>query len=141
PGKGYSVTVTGSSARPARPLYLSEVRVGVSPFEGALRLGGTMELSGINTRIVPSRVAAIRRAAARYFPGSERGSVQEEWTGMRPLTPDGLPAIGRAPGCDNLFVATGHAMLGVTMAPVTALAVAELVTGGPGSFDLKPFDP
>ena len=100
-----------------------------------------MELSGVNTRIVPARVAAIRRAAARYFPGSERGTAQAEWTGMRPLTPDGLPAIGRAPGCDNLFVATGHAMLGVTMAPVTALAVAELVTGAPSSFDLRPFDP
>jgi D-amino-acid dehydrogenase len=141
PGKGYSVTIAQPAIRLARPLYLSEVRVGVSPFEGALRFGGTMELSGINTRIRPARVAAIRRAAAKYVPGSGDGTAQAEWTGMRPLTPDGLPAIGRAPGLDNLFVATGHAMLGVTMAPVTGLAVAELVTGSRRSFDLKPFDP
>ena len=60
---------------------------------------------------------------------------------MRPLTPDGLPVIGRAPGFDNLFVATGHAMLGITLAPVTGLAIAELVLGSPSSFDLQPFNP
>ncbi|MBI4503552.1 MAG: FAD-dependent oxidoreductase [Gemmatimonadetes bacterium] len=141
PGKGYSITITGPEAAPSHAVYLYEMRVGVSPFNGAMRLGGTMELSGLNDRIVPERVAAIRRAAARYLPGSTRGAAEVEWTGMRPLTPDGLPAIGRAPGFDNLYVATGHAMLGMTMAPVTGLAVAELVTGQTSSFDLKPFDP
>ncbi|HET9984520.1 MAG TPA: FAD-dependent oxidoreductase [Longimicrobiales bacterium] len=141
PGKGYSVTIRDPAAAPARPLYLSEMRVGLSPFDGAIRLGGTMELSGFGPRIVPARVAAIRRAAARYYPGAAEGGDQVEWMGLRPLTPDGLPAIGRAPGWENVFVATGHAMLGVTLAPVTGLAVAELVTGGESSFDLGPFDP
>jgi D-amino-acid dehydrogenase len=141
PGKGYSITVTAPKAVPSRAVYLYEMRVGISPFDGAARLGGTMELSGFNDTIRPERVAAIRRAAARYLPGSTEGSAQVDWTGMRPLTPDGLPAIGRAPGLDNVFVATGHAMLGVTLAPVTGSVVAELVTGTPSSVDLRPFDP
>jgi D-amino-acid dehydrogenase len=140
-GKGYSVTVAEPAARPNRALYLYEPRVGLSPFAGAVRLGGTMELSGINTRIVPARVAAIRRAGAEFLPGSERGDVQVEWTGMRPLTPDGLPVIGRAPSFDNVYVATGHAMLGVTLAPVTGLVLAELITDGTSSIDLRAFDP
>jgi D-amino-acid dehydrogenase len=140
-GKGYSITVTQPSAVPSRAIYLYEMRVGISPFNGAARLGGTMEMSGLNQRIVPSRIAAIRRAAARYLPGSEKGAAETEWTGMRPLTPDGLPAIGRAPGFENLYVAAGHAMLGVTLAPVTGAAIAEEVLGEASSFDLKPFDP
>jgi D-amino-acid dehydrogenase len=140
-GKGYSVTITEPTARVSRPLYLHEPHVGLSPYRGALRIGGTMELSGLNTRLVPARIAAIRRAAAAYVPDCQRGGAQVEWTGMRPLTPDGLPAIGRAPGWDNLYLATGHAMLGVTLAAVTGLAVAELLTRGTSSFDLSPFDP
>lgn len=140
-GKGYSVTITQPAVRPNRPFYLYERRVGVSPFDSGLRLGGTMELSGNNGQIPRSRIAAIRRAAELYCPGSATGAAQVEWTGMRPLTPDGLPAIGRAPGWDNLYVATGHAMLGVTLAPVTGLALAELIAGGSSSFDLRPFDP
>jgi D-amino-acid dehydrogenase len=140
-GKGYSVTVTQPAAVPSRALYLSEMRVGISPFNGAARIGGTMELSGMNLEIVRARVAAIRRAAARYLPGAGQGTAQTEWTGMRPLTVDGLPAIGKAPGFENLYVAAGHGMLGVTLAPATGLAIAEQVTGVPSSFDLKPFDP
>ena len=140
-GKGYSITVSNPSSAPTRPVYLYEMRVGISPFRGAARLGGTMELSGLNDEIVPSRIAAIRRAAARYVPGSEQGTSHVEWTGPRPLTPDGLPVIGRAPGFENLYVAAGHAMLGITQAPVTGLAIAEEVLGQASSFDLKPFDP
>jgi D-amino-acid dehydrogenase len=140
PGKGYSVTVSQPAAVPSRAIYLHEMRVGISPFDGAARLGGTMELSGFNNRIVPQRVEAIRRAAGRYLPGSIHGSAVVEWTGMRPLTPDGLPIIGPVPGWDNLFVATGHSMLGVTLAPVTGLAIAELVTTGSSSLDVGPFE-
>jgi D-amino-acid dehydrogenase len=140
-GKGYSVTIGQATAVPARPLYLYEARVGMSPFGQTVRLGGTLELSGINTRLVPGRVAAIRRAASEYLPGSERGATQSEWVGMRPLAPDGLPVIGRAPGWDNLYVATAHGMLGVTLAPVTGWAIAELASGSQSSVDLEPFDP
>src|SRR5689334_10379459 len=126
-GKGYSITVNSPAAVPSRAVYLYEMRVGISPFNGAARLGGTMELSELNDTIVPSRIAAIRRAAARYVPGCERGKSETEWTGSRPLTSDGLPAIGRVKGLDNVFVAAGHAMLGITLAPATGLAIAEEV--------------
>jgi D-amino-acid dehydrogenase len=141
PGKGYTVTIQKPAAAPARPIYLSEMRVGITPFDGAVRLGGTMELSSFAQRPVMGRLNTIRRAASTYLPGSATGAAEVEWMGMRPLTPDGLPAIGRAPGLENVFVATGHAMLGVTLAPVTGLAVAELVSGNASSFDLAPFDP
>jgi D-amino-acid dehydrogenase len=65
----------------------------------------------------------------------------DAWVGMRPMTPDGLPAIGRVPGLDNVFLATGHAMLGITLAPATGEAIADLICGQPPTVDLAPFDP
>lgn len=127
-GKGYSVTVPVPRETFTRPLYLGEAKIGASPFEGAVRFAGTMELSGINLEKDPRRIRGVRRGVNRYMrnpPGPTEGT---EWVGMRPLTPDGLPMLGRAPGQRNLFIATGHAMLGVTLAPATGEAMAQLVT-------------
>jgi len=139
-GKGYSITVTGAAPRLVRPLYLGEARVGCSPFDGATRFAGTMELSGVNETLDRRRIAGILAGIGRYL----RQPVQEgeglEWVGMRPLTPDGLPLLGRVPGYRNLSVATGHAMLGITMAPVTGEAMADLMNGG-STDALAPFDP
>jgi D-amino-acid dehydrogenase len=140
-GKGYSVTISNPAVRLARPVLLGEVKLGCTPFDGALRVAGTMELSGLNTRLDPRRVAAIRRAADRYLPGSLQGTAVHEWTGMRPVLPDGLPAIGRAPGFQNLYVASGHAMLGITLAPATAEVLADLMTTERSAVDLRAFDP
>ena len=140
-GKGYSISIKRPRITPNRPLYLSEARVGISPYEDALRLAGTMELSGLSESVDERRLTSIRRSVRDFlteWPGGERETA---WAGMRPLTPDGLPAIGRAPGTDNLFVATGHSMLGVTLAPATARAVAQLVCDGAADVDLRPFDP
>jgi len=141
-GKGYSITVTTANP-PAikRPLYLDEASVGYSPFAGGYRLAGTMELSGINERLVPARVSAIRRAAQRYLevPVPDSGAV--EWVGMRPITPDGLPVIGPLPRVENTFIATGHGMLGITASLVTGSLIADLVAHGRSSVDLSPFDP
>jgi D-amino-acid dehydrogenase len=140
-GKGYSLTLASPARRVRRPLYFGEHQAGATPFEGALRLGGTMELSGLNQRLDRRRVVAIRRAAERYLPGVFPPEASEEWVGMRPITPDGLPAIGRAPGLDNVFVASGHGMLGITLAPATAAAIAGLIARGSGAEELRPFDP
>lgn len=140
-GKGYSLTVQAPKVRVNRAVYLEEARIAISPFASALRVAGTMELSGINTRVDRRRVDAIRRGADRYLPGWDRGEGITIWTGMRPMLPDGLPAIGRAPGFDNLYVAAGHAMLGVTLGPATATAVADLILTGRSDYDLAPFDP
>lgn len=140
-GKGYNITVQNPALKLEHAMYFSEVRIAVSPFESALRVSGTMELSGINTILDERRVEAIRRGANRCLGDWERGTSETTWTGMRPMTPDGLPVIGRAPGYENLFLATGHAMLGVTLAPVTAVATADLMCCGSTEFDLAAFDP
>jgi D-amino-acid dehydrogenase len=140
-GKGYSVTFERSAVRIHRPLYLGEVKVGVTPYDGGLRIAGTMELSGINERLDGRRVDAIRRNAEKYLPGVSQAGAGEEWVGMRPLTPDGLPLIGRVPGADNIYMATGHAMLGMTLAPATAAVIGELIMGGESTLDITPFDP
>lgn len=138
-GKGYSLTV---DAPPAfrRPLYLGDVKVGSTPFDGAYRFAGTMELSGVNDRFDRRRLAAIRRAIGRYFREPIAEGAAAEWMGMRPLTPDGLPMLGQA-GPGNLFVATGHAMLGITLAPATGVAMSRLMTGRPVGTPLEAFSP
>ena len=140
-GKGYALTVTGRPAPFSRPLYLDEARLGCSPFVGGYRFAGTMELSGLNDRLVPERITAIRQAARRYLTLAPDATDGVEWVGMRPLTSDGVPAIGRLPGRRNVYVATGHQMLGVTSAVTTARLVADLITDGHTSIDLSPFDP
>jgi D-amino-acid dehydrogenase len=140
-GKGYSITLGDARARLTRPLYLGEARVGGSPFEGATRFAGTMELSGLNDYLDPRRIVGIRAGIGRYLRRPVDDGEGAEWVGMRPLTPDGLPLLGRVPGYRNLSVATGHAMLGVTLAPVTGEAMADLITGTGSAAALAPFDP
>lgn len=140
-GKGYNVTVLDPELQLRHATYFSEVKVACSPFKGALRVSGTMELSGVNTSFDPRRLEAIRRGADRCLGDWSRGSRETTWVGMRPMLPDGLPAIGRAPKFDNLFMATGHAMLGITLGPATAAAIASLMTGQGDAIDLTPFDP
>jgi D-amino-acid dehydrogenase len=140
-GKGYSVTIEHPRRTITRPLDLIEARVAVTPFSDGLRLAGTMELSGLNLRLEPSRVEAIRRAGDQSLGDWRGGRHEKVWVGMRPLTPDGLPVIGQVAGCDNLYVAGGHQMLGITLAPATGEAVAELMLSGTSQVDLRPFDP
>lgn len=140
-GKGYSVTIEHPRLLIQRPLDLIEAHVAVTPFAHGLRLAGTMELSGLNLRLEPRRVEAIRRAGDRYLGDWRGGRTERAWVGMRPLTPDGLPVIGRVSGSENLYVAGGHQMLGITLAPSTGEAIAELMTTGASGSDLRPFDP
>ncbi|WP_419860249.1 NAD(P)/FAD-dependent oxidoreductase [Candidatus Palauibacter sp.] len=140
-GKGYSITVRNARVRLSQPLHVTPARIGFTPFHGAVRVIGTMEFSGINRRLDPRRIAILERAARRYLPGALDGSERVDWVGMRPVTPDGLPAIGKLPGFPNVYVATGHQMLGVTLAPSTGHALAQLVLEGRSEIDLTPFDP
>jgi D-amino-acid dehydrogenase len=126
--KGYSVTAPAPDPAPRRPLYLTEAKVGASPFaDGTLRLAGTLELSGTDLGLNGRRVEAVARSARAYLRDWAPANGRTEWAGLRPLAPDGLPIVGEAlPG---LFVATGHAMLGVTLAPATGEALAPAVLG------------
>ena len=139
--KGYSITFPANGNRPRHPLYLTEIKVGVSPFEGAVRLAGTLELAGLNLDVDRRRVGAIARHAAAYLDtaGAERGAV--EWAGLRPIAADGLPVIGAVPGRPGLFVATGHHMLGVTLGPSTGEVLAPLVLQDRLLDVLKPLSP
>lgn len=148
-GKGYSIDLTPPPALPEpvrRPLYLHETRVAITPLDGMIRLAGTMEFSGLNHDLRPERVAAIARSAGwairgwpAHTPTTGPGVVV--WSGVRPMTPDGLPVIGWIPGYQNLAVASGHAMLGLTLAPATGEAIAELLTSGHLPEAATPFDP
>jgi len=138
PAKGYSVTVPRPEGVPADlALYLPEGHACVTPFGDGLRFAGTLELSGMNDRVLTNRVAAIRRGAGRYFAGVATAPPLALWRGLRPMSPDGLPMIGRPRAYDNLVVATGHCMNGVMYGPVTGKLVAELLDGGATSVDLS----
>jgi D-amino-acid dehydrogenase len=137
--KGYSLTLERPPIRLKRPVYLIEDKVGVSPYDDALRLAGTLELGSKPGLIHAKRVAGIREAGARALRDWSPDLDWKIWTGERPLLPDGLPAIGPVPGNDGLFVATGHAMLGVTLAPTTAELLAPAVLDGRPSLELAPF--
>lgn len=140
-GKGYSMTMEMETPPVRRNLMLAEARVGIAPYKGAVRIAGTMELSGINTTMRQERVDALLDNARRYIGGLGAAPVVERWVGMRPMLPDGLPAIGRVRGIDNVYIASGHVMLGVTLGPTTATAIAELMVTGRAKNDLVPFDP
>lgn len=142
-GKGYSLTIPEAPVKISIPMILSESRVAVTPMGRALRFGGTMELSGINDTIRPERVAQIKASAQRYFPDFPVESFDgvQPWSGLRPVSPDGLPYIGRFAGRSNLIAAAGHAMLGLTLAPVTGSLVADVVAGRMSSIPLGALSP
>ena len=113
--------------------------MGATPLAGRLRLAGTIEFSGLNSRLDQRRITSLTRAARGYFPGLDWTDVAEEWTGMRPLCPDGLPVIDRVPGTANAWVATGHSTLGITLAAVTGAHLAQFVSTGSAPPELRPF--
>lgn len=137
-GKGYSLTLKRPAHSPAIPLLLGEAHVAVTPLDNELRMAGTLELAGLDLSINLRRVRAIERAVREYVPGVAGIEPHELWRGLRPCTPDGLPIISRTQSCDNLIVATGHAMLGITLGPVTGKLVAQLVCGEKPDVDLHP---
>ena len=140
PGKGYSITFTRPAQSPRFPLVLKERSICVTTWSSGYRLGSTMEFAGYDTSLNRTRLDALRRGAAEYLHEPEGPEIVEEWYGWRPMTPDDLPMLGRAPGVDNLVLATGHGMLGVSMSAVTGLLVSEVVTGKSPSLDLAPYD-
>jgi D-amino-acid dehydrogenase len=141
PGKGYSITVSRPALRLHHALLLSEARVACTPFRDALRIAGTVEITSLTDGTTPGRIAAMRTAANRYLADWAAGTDQVEWMGLRSFLPDSLPAIGRAPGLDNVYVATAHGMNGITLAPVTGAAIADLMIRGHADVDLASFDP
>jgi D-amino-acid dehydrogenase len=138
PAKGYSVDVERPTDFPEMPLYLGDAHVVLTPLGDTLRLGSTLELSGWDMRIRPKRVAHLREGGRRAIGLSSDGPVRQLWRGPRPVTPDGLPVIGRIPGRDRVILASGHCMLGLSLGPVTGRLVAQLAGGARPEIDLAP---
>lgn len=142
-GKGYSLTLPNPPQLPSIPSVLVEARVAVTPMDGSLRFGGTMELAGIDKQINPPRIRGIIKSAMNYFPEFREPHFEsiQPWCGLRPCSPDGLPYLGRSDKIENLVVATGHAMLGVSLGPISGKIVADLVAHEPPPLDIGMLSP
>jgi len=142
-GKGYSFTVPDVPNNVRIPTLLLEARVEVTPMGKDLRFGGTMEINGVDHTVNMNRVQGIVQAIPKYYPDLNIVAPKKEnvWHGLRPCSPDGLPYIGRANHLANLLIATGHGMMGVSLAPATARLIADLITQSPQELNLQPFNP
>ena len=136
PAKGYSVDVDRPADFPDIPLYLGDAHCVLTPLGDTLRLGSTLELAGWDMTIRRRRVAGLRRAAQRVMGIPAQAPVQRVWRGPRPVTPDGLPIVGRVPRRERVILAAGHCMLGLSLGPVTGRLVTELAGGKAPSLDL-----
>jgi len=142
-GKGYSLTLAKPRHLPQLCSILSEARCAVTPMGGALRVGGTMELAGLNEDINPVRVRGIVDSFCRYYPDftpADFGGIQP-WRGLRPCSPDGMPYVGRTARFANLAIATGHAMMGLSLGPITGKLVAKVLSGERSKWDLSLLSP
>jgi D-amino-acid dehydrogenase len=142
PGKGYSIDYVPAQLAMRSVVMLSEAHCAVTPLDGATRVAGTMEFGGLDERISPARLRAIREAPGRYFRNwNTDAPSQAPSAGLRPMTPDGLPVIGRLRPFTSVFVASGHAMLGLTLAPRTGALLAGMIVDGTDPEVLAPFSP
>lgn len=139
PARGYSLTASAIQNMPRQALILGDRRVAVSPLGNLLRVTGRLEIGEFSTVPNPLWIQRLENFAREYIRLDEKLDIKETWAGLRPVTPDGMPIIGRSPLHTNLTVATGHAMLGLSLGPGTGQVIAELLNGKESSFDLTPF--
>ncbi|NUO02082.1 MAG: FAD-binding oxidoreductase, partial [Saprospiraceae bacterium] len=143
-GKGYSFTLPQREGQRLRfPSILAEARVAITPMgEQLIRFGGTMEIGGLNDGINLNRVRGIVKAIPKYFNGYAVEMPKEPniWYGLRPCSPDGMPYIGRSNQHDNLCIATGHAMMGLSLGPATGKLISEVITGKTPSAGMALFE-
>jgi D-amino-acid dehydrogenase len=142
-GKGYSLTLPQPRRLPQICSILTEARVAVTPMGETLRVGGTMELAGLNEAIRPARIRGIIESFCRYHPEFEPADFDgiQPWQGFRPCSPDGLPYLGRTAKFGNLSLATGHAMMGMSLGPITGKLMAEIIAGEKPALDLAMLSP
>ena len=137
-GKGYSLTLPKPRQLPQLCSIFTEARVAATPMGRSLRFGGTMEIAGLNEDINPVRVRGIINSVARYYPEFTSADFDgiQPWRGLRPCSPDGMPYVGRTAKFTNLSLATGHAMMGLSLGPITGRVMAEIISGEKPKFDL-----
>jgi D-amino-acid dehydrogenase len=144
PGRGYSITLEDSPYKVNYPAVLMEGRVAITPMDGnKIRFGGTMEITSINKPLRMNRVKGILNAVKRFYPEFDIAmpAAEKIWYGYRPCSPDGLPYIGKAGKYKNLVIATGHAMLGLSLGAATGKLVSEIINNESLSTNINPFSP
>jgi D-amino-acid dehydrogenase len=142
-GKGYSLTLPHPRQLPKICSIFTEARVAVTPMGSTLRIGGTMEIAGLNEDINPVRVRGIIKAVPKYYPDFKIEDFDgiQPWRGLRPCSPDGLPYLGRTRRYRNLIVATGHAMMGLSLGPITGQLVSQILGAEKTEIDLSLLSP
>ncbi len=139
-GKGYSTTIERKDSNIKRPAILVDDRIALTPLGTKMRVGGTMEIAGINTNINMNRVEGIINAVnANFTLEVPMPSKNEVWYGLRPCSPDGLPYIGVAKKHSNLYFAGGHAMLGISLAAGTGYILSQMINQSKTTIDTRPF--
>ena len=142
PGKGYSFMVPQEESKQMTiPSILCEARVAITPMNGSIRYGGTMEVGKINNNINMSRVQGIVESVPKYLPNFKPKMPQQKdiWFGFRPVSPDGMPYIGLSNKYQNLAVATGHAMIGLGLGPATGKIISQVLNGQLTEMNITPF--
>ncbi len=141
--KGYSFTLDNPPILPHHPFIIADHKVAVTPMGNQLRFAGTLELAGTDLSINPLRVERILDVVRECLPAFREVDFSgiQPWSGLRPCSPDGLPYIGRWPGLENLTMATGHAMLGLTLGAGTGQLIADILTGSEPQLPLASFRP
>jgi D-amino-acid dehydrogenase len=135
PGKGYSMTMRRPNICPAIPLIFPETRVAVTPWESGYRLGSMMEFAGYDETLRVERLELLKRGAEPFLKEPWTEAVEERWFGWRPMTFDGVPIIDFAPALENVLIAAGHNMIGMSTGPGTGRLVAEMMSRAPTHID------
>jgi D-amino-acid dehydrogenase len=144
PGRGYSMTIENTPYQTNYPSVLVEGRVALTPFEGnKMRFGGTMEITTTNSAPKLNRVVGILKAVKSFYPSFDIPvpTLDKVWYGYRPCSADGLPYLGRTKKWNNLVVATGHAMVGLSLGAGTGKLVSEIIDEKPTSIDISSYNP
>lgn len=139
PGKGYSITGSRPPQVPSRPVVLKDRSVFVIAWKDCMRLGGTMEFSGPDTRLNTTRLRALQQAAQLYLRQPLSTGMQQHWYGWRPMTWDDMPILGRSPLHAHVWLAAGHGMLGISMSSGSGQLMADLITGQAPAIDPAPY--
>ena len=142
-GKGYSLTLKSPRKDLQLCSLLKEGRVAVTPMGDSLRVAGTMEICGTDTSLSPARLQGIIESFCRFYPEFEPDDFTgiEPWIGLRPCSPDGLPYFGFLSQHPRVLVATGHSMMGLSLAPVTGMLCEKLIAGEASPIDLTQLSP
>ena len=141
PGKGYSVTMTNPESMPIHPMLMPEKHIGVTPFDDGFRIASMMEFAGFDSSIPSFRIQQLQDSAKPFLKCPIGPAIEDTWYGWRPMTWDSLPIIGRVASLSNALLATGHNMLGLSLAPVTGKAIADLVAERPTDIPLDAVSP